>query len=422
MTVRDPISMVADMITPEGLGQTLLVVTIVMTILATIAVALRLYVRHMYNSFAVDDWLMLAGWVVNIGHNASIIVLTLYGMGAHDDELTTGMKLKIALWTVIWQFIYVLDGALIKSSIIITMLRLANRRVYKIILWTLFGLAWATWQISWPVAIFQCKPVSAAWTGVGDCQSGQKVILQVSYFVSAVNIFTDLATALTPILLLRHLQMPAKVKYLTMFILSLGVLASVATTIRITYTWAYTNPVEQMYNIGKIVLLTVLECDLGLIAGSLPMLRRLFPSLNPSQSKPSNNANSNIPGRSGDVTLVTIGGGRRKKGYKLENSANGTNASVTDRCFHDHKAVDDGHGGSSAGSHDDAFADLDDQESTRSTRRMIHFTREVEQSSITGGPSTLEHADGGGDRNHIDYPDNRFQQVSAAGRGNPKAF
>ncbi|KAK6861022.1 hypothetical protein PG995_004658 [Apiospora arundinis] len=397
MTVRDPTSMVADMITPEGLGQTLLVVTIVMTILTTIAVALRLYVRHMYKAFAVDDWLMLAGWVVNIGHNASVIVLTLYGMGAHDEELTTGMKLKIALWTVIWQFIYVLDGALIKSSIIVTMLRLANRRVYKIILWTLFGLAWATWQISWPVAIFQCKPVSAAWTGVGDCRSGQKVILQVSYFVC-----------------------PQKVKYLTMFILSLGVLASVATTIRITYTWAYTDPKGQMYNIGKIVLLTVLECDLGLIAGSLPMLRRLFPSLNPSQSKSSNNGNSNIPGRSGDVTLVTIGGGRRKKGYKLENSANGTNASAIDRRFHDHKVVD-GHD-SSAGSHDDTFADIDDQESTQSTRRIIHVTREVEQSNITGGPGTLEYADGGGDRNHIDYPDKRFQQVAAAGCGSPKAF
>ena len=55
--------MVADTIAPEGLGQTLLAVTIVMTVLATVAVALRLYVRHMYNAFAVDDWLMLAGWV-----------------------------------------------------------------------------------------------------------------------------------------------------------------------------------------------------------------------------------------------------------------------------------------------------------------------------------------------------------------------
>jgi hypothetical protein len=87
--------------------------------------------------------------------------------------------------------------------------------------------------------------VAAAWGEPGDCASGQTVILNVSYFVSAANIFTDISTTLVPIFLLRHLQMPKKVKLLTMGILSLGVVASVATTIRITYTWAYTAPSER---------------------------------------------------------------------------------------------------------------------------------------------------------------------------------
>lgn len=63
MTVRDNTSMAADPITPEGLGRSLMVVTIVMTVLASAAVAGRLYVRIIYNALAVDDWLMLAGWV-----------------------------------------------------------------------------------------------------------------------------------------------------------------------------------------------------------------------------------------------------------------------------------------------------------------------------------------------------------------------
>ncbi|KAK8135717.1 integral membrane protein PTH11 [Apiospora sp. TS-2023a] len=416
MTVRDNASLASDPIMPEGLGLSLMVVTIVMTILASIAVAGRLYVRKLYNALAVDDWMMLAGWILNLGHNGSIIVLATYGMGAHDYEITAGMGQKISLWTIIWQFIYVLDGALIKSSIIVTMLRLANRKEYKIILWTLFGLTWATWQISWPVAIFQCKPVSAAWTGIGDCKSGQKVILQVSYFVSAVNIFTDLATALTPILLLRHLQMPDKAKYLTMAILSLGVTASVATTIRITYTWAYTAKSEQIYNIGKIVLLTVLECDLGLIAGSLPMLRRLFPSLNFSQAKSSNNVDSAIPGRSGDVTLVTIGGGRRKKGYKLDSSQHSTHLSETNNRFRDRKIAEDD--GSKDNTTENNSIDTGDHESTR---RMIHVTREIEQSSITGGPDAIEQAEHS-DHSQIDYPDARFQHAAGASRGSPKVF
>lgn len=173
--------------------------------------------------------------------------LAFTGIGSHDDVITVGMQYKIGLWTIIWQFLYVLDGALIKSSIIWTLLRLAKNlnKIYTIALWALFALSWIVWQISWPVAIFQCKPVAAAWGEPGDCTSGQTVILNVSYFVSAVNIFTDITTALIPILLLRHLQMPKKMKVLTMGVLSLGVFASVATTIRISYTWAYTAPSER---------------------------------------------------------------------------------------------------------------------------------------------------------------------------------
>ncbi|KAI1341521.1 hypothetical protein F5Y15DRAFT_376356 [Xylariaceae sp. FL0016] len=373
-------------IEPEGLARVLLVVTIVMTLLTTIVVALRLYVRRMTRTTAIDDWIMLAGYILNLAHNASVIVLSVSGIGSHDDVITVGMQYKIGLWTMIWQFIYVLDGALIKSSIIFAMLRLATQRKYKFILWGLFALAWITWQISWPVAIFQCKPVSAAWGEPGDCTSGQKVILNVSYFVSATNIFTDLATALTPILLLRHVQLAPNIKLLTMFILSLGVLASVATTIRITYTWAYTTPTNRFYEIAKIVLLTVLECDLGIIAGSLPMLRRLFPSLAPSKS-----GSSAMP-RSNDVNLVTIGGGRRTR-YKLEQSLDGTKVGAHDHHFLDKETTDS--------------ADNSDK---GSTSRIIYVTREVEQSSVTGEDGQ----DLAGTNQHRDY-DRRHRTAVSGG-------
>lgn len=285
------------------------------------------------------------------------------------------MQYKIGLWTIIWQFIYVLDGAIIKSSIIWTLLRLAKdlNKIYTKILWGLFGFSWIVWQISWPVAIFQCKPVAAAWGEPGDCTSGQTVILRVSYFVSASNIFTDISTALVPMFLLRRLQMPKRTKLMTMGVLSLGVFASVATTIRITYTWAYTAPTDRFCElnhlltknqsnntsdtIGKIVLLTVLECDLGIIAGSMPMLRRLIRNLAPSYG-----SKDKTPGRSGDVNLVTIGGtsGRRTH-VKLSNGAASRN--------------DD---------HENHFQDKESNDDDESTRRMIHITREVEQDSISG--------------------------------------
>ncbi|KAL2174105.1 uncharacterized protein P884DRAFT_294683 [Thermothelomyces heterothallicus CBS 202.75] len=364
-------------IQPEGLALSMLVTTVVFTILSSIMVCLRFYVRITLRSFSVEDWLMLAGWIVNLGHNAAVIVLSFCGIGSHDDVITVGMMYKMGLWTIIWQFLYVLDGALIKSSIIWTLLRLAKglNKTYTYILWALFALGWVVWQISWPVAIFQCKPVAAAWGEPGDCTSGQRVILNVSYFVSAANIFTDVSTSLVPIFLLRHTRMPTKLKLLTMGVLSLGIFASVATVIRIAYTWAYTATVDKYYTIAKIVMLTVLECDLGIIAGSMPMIRRLFRAL-----AASHGSNEVTPGHSGDVNLVTIGGtgGRaRRTRIKLANTANDT----------------------IIGEHQDKESNDDSD----STRRIIQVTREVKQDT------SVSHRGG---------PDNQFQ-VAVSGSGGP---
>ncbi|KAL6856829.1 integral membrane protein [Trichoderma novae-zelandiae] len=352
---KDLTTTVYEPIKPEGLALTLMVVTIVFTVLSSVVVLLRFWVRASLGLFSVEDWLMLAGWLLNLGHNAAVIVLSYSGIGSHDDVITVGMQFHMGLWTIIWQFLYVLDGALIKSSIIWTLLRLAKglNIAYTRILWALFALGWIVWQISWPVAIFQCKPVAAAWGEPGDCTSGQTVILNVSYFVSAANIFTDFSTSLVPIFLLRHVQMPTKLKIITMGILSLGVVASVATIIRISYTWAYTAPTERYYTIAKIVMLTVLECDLGIIAGSMPMLRHLLRIIAPSLAN-----TDRTPDRSRDVNLVTIGGSSgRRTHVKLTNAAGGSTSDERDH-FNDKESTDDEHG---------------------SQRHIIHVTRQVEQ-------------------------------------------
>lgn len=49
--------------------------------------------------------------------------------------------------------------------------------------------------------------------------------------------------------------------------------ASVASVIRTVYTDAYSSEDNYLYNTGKIVLWTVVECGLGIIAGCLPMIK-----------------------------------------------------------------------------------------------------------------------------------------------------
>lgn len=103
--------------------------------------------------------------------------------------------------------------------------------------------------------------------------------------------------------------------------------ASVATIIRIPYSSAYSSQLDLsceskarpsrsssainqsiLDHIAYVILWTVVECGLGLIAGSLPMLRKLLRSIVGSSNRPKYY-------RDGDETqLVTIGRARNRKG------------------------------------------------------------------------------------------------------------
>lgn len=103
-------------------------------------------------------------------------------------------------------------------------------------------------------------------------------------------------------------------------------------------------------------MLTVLECDLGIIAGSLPMLRRYFRRWDPnSSSKYGKSSRSN--GRSTDINLATIGGGSRSH-MKL-----GTGTGTRDKYFD--------------------LNDKDSHDDSSSSRHIIHITREIQQDTVS---------------------------------------
>ncbi|KAF3055505.1 hypothetical protein CFAM422_012992, partial [Trichoderma lentiforme] len=54
----------------------------------------------------------------------------------------------------------------------------------------------------------------------GACTSGQTVILNVSYFVSVPNTFTEFTISVVPIFPLHHVQIPKKLKRITMGIIA----------------------------------------------------------------------------------------------------------------------------------------------------------------------------------------------------------
>lgn len=106
--------------------------------------------------------------------------------------------------------------------------------------------------------------------------------------------------------------------------------------------------------IGNIILWTVIECSLGIIAGSMPMLRKLFKALRKDDSSYARGTD--------DINLVTIGQVRGK-----------------------HHPIYDGDVRATVAAGDDRGSDRDDE----STRQIIRVTKEFEQISVIEKPPSI---------------------------------
>ncbi|KAM0336969.1 hypothetical protein ACHAPQ_003555 [Fusarium lateritium] len=95
------------------------------------------------------------------------------------------------------------------------------------------------------------------------------------YLMSSAAVVTDWVCAVLPIFMLYKSQMKATTKVSVGVVLGLAALASLCTIIRLPYLKYYTIKSNYLYNVANIVLWSLVESGIGIIAGSLPSLRKL---------------------------------------------------------------------------------------------------------------------------------------------------
>ncbi|KAK1657675.1 hypothetical protein BDP55DRAFT_708625 [Colletotrichum godetiae] len=264
---------------PEGLAARILSVTIGFTVACLLVVGSRVWLRLRLSTFGTEYYLMCAGVTLNMVHNAVVMYGTFTGIGSPDSKLNTAIMIEGAKAIVLWQIFYVSGSLLIKTSICATLVRIATRRRFICTLYGLVAMSAVSTLIAILEVLVRCKPVAASWDpSLGSCLD-QTIIITLTYVVSVINIINDFAVAIIPAFMLWDIHMRRRLEVLTIFILGLGILASTATIIRMPYSSAYSNPANLLRNVGNIILWTVVECGMGIIAGCLPMLRQLFKGL-----------------------------------------------------------------------------------------------------------------------------------------------
>ncbi|KAH6867874.1 hypothetical protein B0T10DRAFT_419268 [Thelonectria olida] len=268
----------ATTVEPTGLRRALLGVAIFFTVPTTIVTILRCGVRLKHQVFGLDDALMLFGWMLYIAVSGIVARGTYSGIGAKDVDLNATMQSDGRRYLWFFQVTYCCSLLFIKGSICILLLRIAIEKTHRIILWTTLTFATLSTSVVIIGLFVICRPISTAWGHPGKC-APTVVITSLGYLVSAGALVTDWICAILPGFILYKTNMKMWTKISITVILGLGVLqmhsASIVVIVRLPYVKYYTRLDNYLYNVANIVIWSIVESGIGIIASSLPALRRL---------------------------------------------------------------------------------------------------------------------------------------------------
>ncbi|KAL7619640.1 hypothetical protein AAE478_010181 [Parahypoxylon ruwenzoriense] len=311
----------------QGIGLAIFVTSVVLASVSAIVVSLRVYVRWFEASIWWDDGLMFAGLVLYVVDVSFACTSTVYGLGAVDTDLTELLEVEGKKYLTIWSFFYAACVLSVKTSICMTMFRLAQTMRYlRFCVYILLAISIASFCVTFVGGLTLCRPVAAIWDtrliADGEAMCAPRfAILGISYTTAAATMATDVACAILPAVILWKTQLELKTKILVSLLLSFGSFASICTIIRMPYVRYYMDEHDELYWIANIVLCSNVETAIGLIAGSVPILQKLIMRRRraKSQAQDTLGQSPNVPG------LVTFGNSpmaKSTRGGKINNSHN----------------------------------------------------------------------------------------------------
>ncbi|EWG53872.1 hypothetical protein FVEG_17186 [Fusarium verticillioides 7600] len=259
---------------PRGLGLAQLITSIIFGILTTVVVFLRTFIRVKNRVFGADDMLMVIGYILFMILVGVSSQGAYYGAGQRDAVLPEGIYPRGRFYVWLFQIFYCASLVFIKASICDALLRIAVIPWHRVVAWMTLAMAVICAMIVFIGLFVLCKPLSATWNGDGKC-SPPSVLAILACFVSASSILTDIICAALPALMLYKAQMKFATKVSISMVLGLGALASVATIIRMPFVLFYFHPnPDYLYRHCHVALWSTIEAGIGIIAGSLPALRK----------------------------------------------------------------------------------------------------------------------------------------------------
>lgn len=168
----------ARLITPDGLPLAIIAISSIFFMLSVVTVALRTFIRIKKRIFGLEDTFMVIGTVClslrvcSLGYadmtsQIAYIPVTglaiygcLVGLGRMNEDLNAWQQSEAIKYYLIWILVYVVALATVKSSVCITIRRIASiKKPMRITVWVLLAVTWASFLVTFVGTLAYCQPV-----------------------------------------------------------------------------------------------------------------------------------------------------------------------------------------------------------------------------------------------------------------------
>ncbi|KAF5026998.1 hypothetical protein F66182_872 [Fusarium sp. NRRL 66182] len=289
------------------LQQGAVAIIFIMTSLAFVFWAARMYARYSKKQLGIDDWLATAAMTFSLGMVVPNYFFLRYEyIGFPTSKVPESYDPEpVLFWNWILQVLYNPILALVKSSVLFLLLRLGGHR--RSIRWSIYALNafnMALMMAIFLTVVFQTIPIYAFWK-LSVKRQGQ-IDGPLFYISSAiVTIITDVFALVLPFWVFLGLKMRLAAKLALMMVFLMGGVVTVVAIIRVVelYKKFYIKGYDSRDSLGD--TLSSVEVNLAIIAccgpALRPLFRRMFPRLFSGRTS-DENANYDTPNRYGNST------------------------------------------------------------------------------------------------------------------------
>ena len=279
----------------ESRAPATLTVTIATLVACTIFVFFRFLTRAwIVRKIHIDDWVILAAWIVAVALPVSVCIGTVYGLGLHSADIAPGSEVSLRKAEYAISVLYNPALMLTKTSILVFFLTLArDNPLFRWCNYLTMAVVNVAGLALTLLSLFQCRPVTAGFLYPTPQNADCTDIVTLSLSSAPVNIITDLAILFLPMPTLTGMRLPRKQKIILVVTFSFFVFVTVVDIVRIAYLEnAALNRLEALgKNTGssRVVeqkdfpwyaslsfMWSAVEVNLGIVCACVPSLKPLF--------------------------------------------------------------------------------------------------------------------------------------------------